>query len=175
MLALKNVIDMARRERISTIVIASTTGDTALKLFELAKDSKLKLIVVTHDEGNLQRARRFKEAIRELLLANGVTVYTHDVQGVFFQKIVGEIAERLGLPTWRKHLMKIREKFGTGIKVCYIIVRMLMEGNILRDQRVVAVAGKGNGADSSAVFLVRPRNKWPVLEKVFHASREQGD
>lgn len=168
---LENVIDIARKEKISTIVIASTTGDTALKLFELAKGSKLKLIVVTHDEGKLSRARRFKEEIRRSLLANGITVYTHNVRVILFQKIMGAIFERFGLPTWHKHLRKMREKFGTGIKVCHIIVHMLMEGNILRDKRVVAIAGKGSGADSSAVFLIKPRNKWPILEKVLEASR----
>lgn len=62
------------------------------------------------------------------------------------------------------------EKFGAGIKVCHIIVRMLIEGNILRDERVMAIAGKKSGADSIAVFLIMPRNKRPILEKVIASS-----
>ncbi|OGW79218.1 MAG: hypothetical protein A3G33_11080 [Omnitrophica bacterium RIFCSPLOWO2_12_FULL_44_17] len=171
MTVLENAIDVAKKEKISTIVIASTTGGTALKLFELAKGSKLKLIVVTHDEGRLPQERRFKEEIRRWLLVNCVTIYTHNIQGMLLRRIVDAIFERFGLPAWHRHLRNIKEKFGTGIKVCHIIARMLIEGNILRDGRVVVIAGKGSGADSSAVFFIKPRNKWPILEKVLEVAR----
>ncbi len=166
MTILENAIDIAKKNKISTIVVASTTGDTALKLFELAKGGKFKLIVVAHDEGKLPQERRFKEDARRLLLANHVTVYTHNSQTILIRKIINVIFERLGLPTWHKYLRQMREKYGTGIKVCHIIVQMLIEGNILRDEKVVAIAGKKSGADSIAVFLVEPRNKRPILEKV---------
>jgi len=163
---LEDAIDIAKKNKVATIVIASTTGDTALKLFEVAKGVKFKLIVVTHDEGKPMQEKRFKEDIRRLLLANHVTVYTHNPRAILLRKISSVIFERLGLPTWHKHLRQIREKFGAGIKVCHIIVHMLIEGNILRDERVMAIAGKKSGADSIAIFLIKPRNKRPILEKV---------
>jgi hypothetical protein len=163
---LENAIDIAKKNKISTIVIASTTGNTALKLFELAKGGKFKLIVVTHDEGKLPQGKRFGEDIRRLLLANHVTVYTHNPRAIILRKIISTIFERLGLSTWYKYLRQMREKHGTGIKVCHIIVHMLIEGNILRDERVMAIAGKKSGADSIAIFLVEQRNKQPILEKV---------
>lgn len=166
MTALENAIDIAKKEKISTIVVASTTGDTALKLFELAKGGKFKLIVVTHDEGRFPQERRFKEDIRRLLLANHVTVYTHNPRAIILRKVISAIFEKLSLPTWHKYLRQMREKYSPGVKVCHIIVHMLIEGNILRDEKVVAIAGKKTGADSVAVFLVEPRNKRPILEKI---------
>ena len=166
MTVLENAIDIAKKNKIATVVVASTTGDTALKLFELAKGGKFKLIVVTHDEGRIPQEKRFKEYIRRILLANHVTIYTHNPQAILLRKISSAIFERLGFPTWHKRLRQIREKFGTGVKVCYIIVQMLIEGNVLRDERVVAIAGKKSGADSVAVFLIKPQNKRPILEKV---------
>ncbi len=169
--ALENAVDMAKKEKISTIAVASTTGDTALKLFRLSKGGKFKLIVVTHDEGRLPQERRFKEDIRRILLANHVTVYTHNPRTIILRKIISAIFERLGLPTWHKYLRQTREKYGSGIKVCHIIVQMLIEGNVLKDERVVAIAGKKSGADSAAVFVVKPRNKRPILEKVIASSQ----
>ncbi|OGW78485.1 MAG: hypothetical protein A3I73_05590 [Omnitrophica bacterium RIFCSPLOWO2_02_FULL_45_16] len=172
---LENAVNIAKKENISTIAVASTTGDTALKLFELAKGSKFQLVVVTHDEGRVPRERRFKEDIRQILLANHVTVYTHNPRAIILRKIISAIFEKLGLPTWYEYLRQMREKYGPGIKVCHIIVRMLIEGNILRDERVMAIAGKKSGADSAAVFLVEPRNKRPILEKVIASSKEEGE
>src|SRR3990167_3656027 len=136
---LENAIDIAKKKKISTIVVASTTGNTALKLFELTKCEKFKLIVVTHDEGRPRKGRRFKEDIRILLLANHVTIYTHNRRSILLRKIISIIFDRFGLPIWHKYLRGIKVKFGTGIKVCHIIVRMLIEGNILRDGEVVAI------------------------------------
>jgi len=171
MTVLENAIDIAKKNKIATIVVASTTGDTALQLFELAKSGKFKLVVVTHDGGKLPQEKRFKEDIRRLLLANHVTVYTHNHRAILLRKILSVIFERLNLPTWHKYLRQMREEYGAGIKVCHIIVQMLIEGNILRDERVVAIAGKKSGADSVAVFLIKPRNKRPILEKVIAPPR----
>ena len=50
--------------------------------------------------------------------------------------------------------------------MCHIIVQMLMEGGILREGKVVAIAGKKNGADSAAIFVVSQKDKWPILEEI---------
>lgn len=166
MAVLEQAIDIAQKNKISTIVVASTSGGTALKLFGLVRDSKVKIIVVTHDEGRHLEERRFNEDIRRRLLANNISVYTHNPRRVFLRKITSKILEKLRVPSWYKHLTEIREKYGTGIKVCHIIVQMLMEGGIFRDGKVVAIAGTKSGADSAAVFAVSQKDKWPILEEI---------
>ena len=166
MAVLEQAIDIAQKNKISTIVVASTSGGTALKLFELVRDSKVKMIVVTHDEGRPLGERRFNEDIRRRLLANNITVYTHNPHSILLRKIIGKILEKLRIPSWHKHLREIREKYGTGIKVCHIIVQMLMEGGIFREGKVVAIAGTKSGADSAAIFAVSQNNKWPILEEI---------
>ena len=163
---LEQAIYIAQKNKISTIVVASTSGGTALKLFELVRDNKLRMIVVTHDEGRSLKERRFSENIRRRLLANNITVYTYNPHSILLRKITGKILERLRFPSWHKHLREIRGKYGTGIKVCHIIVQMLMEGGIFREGKVVAIAGAKSGADSAAVFAVSQRNKWPILEEI---------
>ena len=166
MAVLEDAIGVAKKNKISTIVVASTSGDTALKLFELVKDGKVRMIVATHDEGKSPQERRFSDDTRIRLLANNITVYTHNPRSILLRKVIGRILEKLRFPSWHKHLIEVREKYGTGIKVCYIIVQMLMEGGILREGKVVAVAGKKNGADSAAIFVVSQKDKWPILEEI---------
>lgn len=163
---LQAALSAAKKQNISTIIVASTSGNTADRLFELNKDTHFKFIVVTHDEGKPAQERRFNEDIRRKLLANNVTVYTHNQNFIFLRKVINKLFGRFGFPRWYGHLRKAKEQYGSGIKVCYIIAQMLIEGKILRDAKVVAIAGSKSGADSCGIFSVKPGNKWPVLEEV---------
>lgn len=163
---LRVAIDAAKRNNIRTIVIASTTGNTALRLAQLIKNQNFRIIVVTHDEGKPEEEKRFDQDIRRILLVDRVTVYTHNPRSILMRKIISKVFGRLGFPRWYGHLRRIKEKYGTGIKVCHIIVQMLIEEGILRDDRVIAIAGTKSGADSAAVFLVTPKNKRPIQEEI---------
>ena len=163
---LRAALGAAKKQNISTIIVASTSGNTADSLFELAKGEKLNIIVVTHDEGKPESQRRFSQDIRRKLLAHNVTVYTHNQNFIFLRKVINKLFGRFGFPRWYGHLRKAKEQYGSGIKVCYIIAQMLIEGKILRDTKVVAIAGSKSGADSCGIFSIKPGNKWPVLEEV---------
>ena len=163
---LKEAVDAAKKKNVSTLVVASTSGKTADSLFELAKGEKLNIIVVTHDEGKPESQRRFSQDIRRKLLAHNVTVYTHNPRMILARKIIARLFGRFGFPRWYKHLQEVKDKYGSGIKVCHIIAQMLIEGKILRDDKVVAIAGSKSGADSCGIFSIKPGNKWPVLEEV---------
>lgn len=166
---LQTAVEAAKKRNILTIVIASTTGKTAAKFLEVIKTERLKVIVVTHDESRSPEERRFDEHIRMRLLANNIIVYTHNPRALLLRKIIGRILGELGFSTWQRHLKEVRKKYGTGIKVCHIIVRMLMEGRALTNSKVVAIAGAKNGADSAGIFIIRPENKYPVLEEVIRS------
>src|SRR3989338_5186100 len=163
---LREAVDAAKKKNVSTLVVASTSGKTADSLFELAKGEKLNIIVVTHDEGKPESQRRFSQDIRRKLLAHNVTVYTHNQNFIFLRNVINKLFGRFGFPRWYGHLRKAKEQYGSGIKVCYIIAQMLIEGKILRDDKVVAIAGSKSGADSCGIFSIKPGNKWPVLEEV---------
>ena len=163
---LQAAIDAAKKKNVSTLAVASTSGKTADELFELAKGEKLRIIVVTHDEGKPESQRRFSLDIRRKLLAHNITVYTHNPRMILPRKIIASLFGRFGFPRWYGHLQAVKEKYGSGIKVCHIIAQMLMEGKILSSGRVIAIAGNKSGADSAAIFSVSGHNKWPVLEEV---------
>lgn len=169
---LKAAIEAAKKNHISTMVVASTTGATASRLLEFIKGEKLRMIVVTHDEGKSPEKRRFNEGIQKKLLDHGITVYTHNPRLILLRKIIGKFFGKFGIPPWHKHLREVRVKYGTGVKVCHIIVQMLMAGKILKEGRVVAIGGKKSGADSAGIFLIGPDNKWPILEEVITTGRK---
>ena len=158
----ETAIEAAKKNNISTIIAASTTGNTASKLFDVFKTEKLRLIVVTHDEGKPIKERRFNEDIRRKLLANNITVYTHNPNLILVRKIMN----KLGLSSWGRYLSEIEAKYGTGIKVCHIIVRMLMKGKIIREGKFLTIAGKKTGADSAAIMSVGTPYKWPILKEI---------
>lgn len=164
--ALRRALAAAGQANISGVVVASTSGQTANALFDLAKGLNLKLIVVTHDEGRSEPERRFNPEIRRKLEEHNVLVYTHNPRLILMRKLTARILGPLGLPRWYKHLRAVKDQYGTGIKVCHIIVKMLMEGKVLNNDRVIAIAGSKRGADSAAIFSIIPNNKWPVLEEV---------
>lgn len=168
---LQTAVEAANKKNISTIVIASTTGKTAAKLLEVIKTERMKVFVVTHDEGKSLQERRFDEHIRMRLLANNITVYTHNPKALLLRKIIGKVLGKFGFSTWQRHLRKVRRKYGTGIKVCHIIVQMLREGRALTNGKVVAIAGTKSGADSAAIFIIRPENKYLVLEEVIKSQQ----
>ena len=163
---LRSAIEAAKRNNISTVIVASTTGDTALKFLGLVKSEKLKVIVVTHDEERPIDQGRFKEDTRRILLAHNITVYTHNSHRSLLQKTLSRLVAKFGFSSWRRHLQEVKGKYGTGIKVCHIIAKMLVEGMVLREDRVVAIAGTKSGADSAGIFLVKQKNKWPILEEI---------
>ena len=164
--ALQAAIDAAKKKNVSTLVVASTSGKTADRLFELSKGEKLNIIVVTHDENRQESQRRFSQDIRRKLLAHNITVYTHNPRMILPRKIIAKLFGRLGFPRWYRHLQEVKEKYGSGIKVCHIIARMLMEAKILKSDRLIAIAGNKSGADSAVLFLAGEHDKWPVLEEV---------
>jgi hypothetical protein len=163
---LRTAVEATKRKNISTIVVASTTGNTALKLLDLVKPEKLKVIVVTHDEGRPIQEKRFNEDIRMQLLANNITVYTHNSPWFLLRKTITKVLGKFDFLPWQRHLQEVKAKYGTGIKVCHIILQMLMEGKVLRDDRVVAIAGTKSGADSVGIFLADAKKKWPFLEEI---------
>ena len=78
-------------------MVASTSGKTADRLFELAKAEKLNIIVVTHDEGKPRSADLLKTSA-ENLLAHNVTVYTHNQSFIFLRKVINKLFGRFGFP-----------------------------------------------------------------------------
>ena len=141
------------KRNIKKIVIASSTGETSLKLQKMAGGS-VEIIAVTYCAGS-----RFREEVegfeknRDSLIAKDIRIVRglHALSGLergFEGKYKsGFIPLNIVSDTLRM--------FSQGVKVCVEISVMAAEhGFITSDEDIVAVGGSGKGADTAMV--IRP-------------------
>ena len=137
--------------KMNKIVVASSTGDTALKCHSKAKPS-MEIIAVTYGAGS-----RYAEDVEQFnknypsLIEKGIRVVRglHALSGVersFENKYKsGFIPLNIMADTLRM--------FSQGMKVCVEIAVMAAEhGYITPDEDVVVVGGSGDGADTSVIM-----------------------
>jgi len=134
---------------IKTMLVASTTGNTAVKAVEAFKG--LKVVCVTHSTGWREPdAQEFTGENRKIVEGKGGTVYiaTHGLGGVsrallskFNTIAIGDI------------IANVLRIFGQGTKVaCEITIMAADSGLVRTDEDIVVIAGTGKGADTALVL-----------------------
>ncbi|MGZ4903103.1 MAG: pyruvate kinase alpha/beta domain-containing protein [Halobacteriota archaeon] len=142
----------ASTHRIKYVVVASTTGETALKFAE-ELEKVATLIVVTHHTGFHQEGvQSFNVATRELLARRGVRVIT---QSHVLSGVERSISSRLGGASRVEAIAEaLRSLFGRGLKVSVEVAIMAADAGAIPIEEVIAVGGTGRGADTAIV--IRP-------------------
>jgi hypothetical protein len=137
--------------KIRKIVVASSTGDTALNLYEKAGPD-MEIIAVTYSAGS-----RFADEVglflknRERLIEKGIQI----VRGMHALS-----ATERGFEIKYKNKMTplnivsdTLRMFCHGVKVCVEVSIMAAEaGFVTPDEEVVVIAGSGSGADTATVL-----------------------
>ncbi len=140
----------AKSRGIDKIVLASTTGETALIAADLFFGSGIKLVVVPHQYG-FRAGQRFPEALVADLEEKGHRVYfgtmlfhTDDLYGSRVPSIMA---------------MLLRT-FCQGMKVVHEILLMATNGGCVEaGEKVIVVAGTGRGADTAVVAIAAPSSR----------------
>jgi len=151
---------------VSKIVVASSTGATALRLRAMAAPS-IEIIAVTYGAGikytdkvetfNRQAATLIDNGIR---IVRGIHAFSGVERGLENKYKSGLMPLNIIADTLRM--------FCQGMKVCAEISTMAAEhGFIVPGDCVVAVAGSGNGADTAV--LIRPAYAARIFETRFKA------
>ena len=134
---------------INQVIVATTTGETALKAADQIKG--VNLIAVTHQAGFREPGEMeiSTESIKELE-SKGVKVVTatHALAGV-------ERAVRKKHGTWltSEIMAETLRIFGQGTKVCAEIVVMAADAGTISMNDVIAIGGTGRGADTAWVII----------------------
>ena len=134
---------------IKTILVASTTGDTAVKAIEAF--SGFRVIAVSHSAGmRSPDAQEFTEENRKIVESKGgaVLTTTHAFGGLsramrdkFNTYVIGDIVA---------NTLRI---FGHGMKVVCEITLMAADSGLVRtDEDIIAIAGSSRGADTAVVL-----------------------
>jgi hypothetical protein len=156
----------AKARGIGKIVVASSTGKTALKLKELADDSA-EIVAVTYGAGSRFRSevadfnrnqKRLQD--RGIRIVRGITALS-GVEKSFANKYKNDF-----LPL--NIVADTLRMFSHGVKVCVEITIMAAEhGFITPDEDVVAVGGSGHGADT--VLVIKPAFASNIFETKIRA------
>ena len=139
----------AKELGIKTILVASSTGGTAVKAVEAL--SGYRLVIVTGSTGFREdNVQRFTEESRKICESKGAIVLTgtHAFAGVGRAvKLKYETTEIVDVIA---HVLRI---FGQGMKVVCEMAMMAADAGLVRtDEDVICVAGTGVGADTAVVL-----------------------
>ncbi len=149
----EEVLRIAKRRAeelgIKTILVASTSGNTAVKAVEAFKG--FRVIAVSHSTGMREPdAQEFTEENRKIVESKGGTILTttHAFAGVsramkdkFNTHVIGDI------------IANTLRVFGQGMKVVCEIALMAADSGLVRsNEDVLSIAGSSRGADTAVVL-----------------------
>ncbi len=147
---LKRVKKCADEKGITTIIVASTTGETGAKAVKMLKG--FKVVVVSHSFGFKESGQtEMQEEFRKQIISHG-KLFT----GVHaFGSIEKAIRKKFGTIQPMELVANVLRLFGEGTKVAIEITLMAADAGLIpMDKDVIAVGGTGKGADTA--LLIRP-------------------
>jgi len=143
---------------IDEIVIASTSGDSAHKAFEICKG--FKITAVTYHGGFRKPFESvMRESVRRDLEQKGITVIsaTHALSGV-----ERSIAGKYGGVYPVLLVADTLKLFGQGTKVAVEISIMAADAGALSGKDIIAIGGSAKGSDSALVL--KPANQSSLFD-----------
>jgi len=138
--------------KIKHVIVASHTGETALK-FAKALKGKASVICVTPAPSRRERGREWpslKAEFRKELEHLGVLIVERAPYAM--ENSVLEYS-RWNIPTQDRLVKEVLYRFGQGMKVAVQVMFMAVSGGYVEsNQEVIAVGGTGKGADCAVVL-----------------------
>jgi len=148
---------------IKYVVVASNSGETALKLWNALKDMNVKLVSVAEHAGFSggdkpsiipERRKELEEKGIDVLIAS------HALSGVS-----RSISNKFGGVSHVEIIAHTLRRIGQGIKVAVEISIMAADAGLIpTDIEIIAVGGSGGGADAAAVIKPAHMNNFFDLE-----------
>jgi len=146
---LRIVKQRAEELGIKTVVVASTTGATAVKATEVFKG--MRVIVVSHVTGMTEPdTQEFTEENRKIVESRGGTIITttHAFSGV--SRAMRKKFDTLAIGDILANTLRV---FGEGMKVACEVSMMAADGGLVRtDEDIIAIGGSRQGADTAVVL-----------------------
>ncbi len=129
---------------IKKVVLASTTGTTAVKAMEFFKDKGIQLIIIPHQYDFSRTDNPFHRELISVLEEAGHKVHFGTML-FHTEKLFGS-----DIPSVVANFLRC---FSEGVKVCYEIVLMASDAGLVEaGEEIVAVAGTGLGSDTALVM-----------------------
>jgi len=138
---------------INTIVVASTTGDTAVKATEIFQGARV--VVVSHVAGFKEpNTQEFSEENKRKVESSGAVVLTATHA---FSGLSRAMRKKFNMYLFEEVVARTLYVFGQGMKVACEIAIMAADAGLVRtDEEVIVIGGTSRGADTALVL--RPVN-----------------
>ena len=139
----------AEELNIKSIIVASTSGNTAVRAVEVLEG--IRVIAVSHATGMREpNFQEFVEENRQKFESNGGIVLTaiHAFSG-----LGGAMRKKFNMYLFPEVVASTLRIFGQGMKVACEITLMAADAGLVRtDEDVIVIAGSGRGADTALVL-----------------------
>jgi hypothetical protein len=142
---------------IKKIIVASTTGDTAVRAMGILKG--LEVIVVTHVTGMREpNVQEFTEKNRQIVISQGGIIVT---AAHAFSGLSAAMRQRFSTSVMGDIVAQTLRIFGQGLKVaCEIALMAADSGQVHTGEDIISVGGTGHGADTALLLT-------PVISRNF--------
>lgn len=157
-------LERARELSIERVVVASTSGDTALAFYRMLRGSGIKMVVVTHVVGFSRPGEwEFSPDAARTLKQEKIPVVTgtHVLSGM--ERAFSRSSKVGGGSRTEAVAEALRRVMAVGLKVaveCTLIAAD--QGAIPVDQEIIAVGGTASGADT--VCVIRPAHTASIFD-----------
>jgi uncharacterized protein len=142
--------ERAKARGITKIILASTRGDTARLAMERWANTDIRMVVIPHQYG-FRDAQRFPKALTSELEKRGHSVHFGTML-FHTDNLYGNNIPRI--------MASLLRTFCQGMKVCVEIILMAADGGYTdQGEKVIAVTGTGQGADTAVVAIAATSNK----------------
>ena len=134
---------------IKTILVASTTGDTAVKAVEAFEG--MRVVAVSHFTGMREpNIQEFIEENRQKVVSRrGVVLTTTHA----FSGLSRAMRKKFNMYLFEEVVANTLRIFGQGMKVACEITLMAVDAGLVRtDEDVISIGGTGRGADTALVL-----------------------
>jgi uncharacterized protein len=143
----------AQALNIKKIVVASTTGETAVKAMKALQG--FNVIVMSHYTGCVEpNVQEFREENKRIVENSGGTVFTTTH---VFAGLGRAMTKKFGTYLFEEMVANTLRVFGHGMKVACEIAIMAADAGLVRtDEDIITVGGSSSGADTA--LLLQPVN-----------------
>ncbi len=151
--AIEYAVERSISKNVKSIVVASTTGQTALKLLQLLNDNMIErdvIVIGLHNGFRYAGHQEMPHDIQKEIINSGAKLYfgTHALSSVS-----RSFRQRRGGTDQLEVIAESFKRFSCGIKVTVEISVMAADAGLIPvDKDIIAIGGTGSGADSAIVL-----------------------
>lgn len=173
---IKAVKERVKQGDLTCVVVASTSGKTALKLAQALRDTEVKIICVTEPPQRLDWKARWPTLTEENRnrLKELAVIIVENIPYAAYCSVLDSNQWQIPSPNTLVY-MTLRAVGGAGLKVAMEVMFMAVwAGVIPLGERVISIGGTGRGADTAIVvrsafqekFFAKKTSKRPVVLEI---------